>query len=74
MPQFIPHGISMYTFGPILVLIHSTESLVWFVLLILATKPLARWLKRSDIIQALDRLTGSILIFFGAKLIFERRS
>ena len=71
MPQFIPPHADLASFGVWMGLIHSLEGLLWFSILVVATQPLARWLKQPRVIQGLDRLTGSILILFGAKLALE---
>ncbi len=71
MPQFIPPHADLASFGVWMGLIHSLEGLLWFSVLVIATQPLARWLKQPRVIQGLDRLTGGILILFGAKLALE---
>lgn len=71
MPQFIPPHTDLASIGVWMGLIHAMEGLLWFSLLVIATQPLARWLKQPRVVQGLDRLTGGILILFGAKLALE---
>lgn len=71
MPQFLPANANVPVLGTGMGLIHASEGLLWCVLLILATRPLSRWLRSPQVTQTLDRLTGSLLIGFGAKLALE---
>jgi len=45
----------------------------WFVLLVAATRPLARWLSRPAVTRGLDRVTGAVFIAFGLRLALEKR-
>jgi len=73
LPQFIPQGHSLvgWTFG--LVSIHVLISLVWSLILIGATQPLAGVLRREKVIQWMDRTTGLIFVLFAARLAFSKR-
>jgi threonine/homoserine/homoserine lactone efflux protein len=73
LPQFVPDGVSAGPFMAGLAAIHIAEGAVWFALLILATRPLARWLARPHVLQKLDRLTGVILIGLGIRLTLDQR-
>ena len=73
LPQFIPAGTSVPAFTLLLAAIHSGLGLLWFLLLIGATRPLARALRSAGVVRTLDRLTGGVLIFFGLKLAFGRQ-
>jgi threonine/homoserine/homoserine lactone efflux protein len=73
LPQFVPAGASVPATTLLLAAIHAGLGLLWFLLLIGATRPLARILRDSRIVRALDRLTGGVLIFFGLKLAFSRQ-
>ena len=44
-------------------------SLLWFVLLIAAARPLQRWLVRPRVQTALDRITGGVFVAFGLRLV-----
>jgi threonine/homoserine/homoserine lactone efflux protein len=73
LPQFVPAGADVPATTLLLAVIHSGLGLLWFLLLIGATRPLARALRRPGLVRALDRLTGGVLIFFGLKLAFGRQ-
>jgi threonine/homoserine/homoserine lactone efflux protein len=73
LPQFIPAGASVPLTTLALAAIHAALGLIWFLLLIGATRPLARALRSRRIVATLDRLTGGVLIFFGLKLAFGRQ-
>ena len=72
LPQFIPAGASVPATTLLLAGIHAALGLIWFLLLIGATRPLARALRRPGIVRTLDRLTGGVLVYFGLKLAFSR--
>ncbi len=71
MPQFLPVNSNVPIMGTGMGLIHAAECLLWFSLLILATRPLSRWLQKPQFTKAMDRLTGSLLLGFGMKLALE---
>jgi threonine/homoserine/homoserine lactone efflux protein len=73
LPQFVPDGVSAGPFMAGLAVIHIAEGALWFAFLVLATRPLARWLARPHVLQILDRVTGVIMIGLGARLTFDRR-
>jgi threonine/homoserine/homoserine lactone efflux protein len=68
LPQFIPAGISVAPFTLLLGAIHGLLSLLWFLALIAATRPLSEPLRRTTIVRWLDRATGGVFIAFGARL------
>jgi threonine/homoserine/homoserine lactone efflux protein len=72
LPQFIPSGSSVPATTLLLAAIHAALGLLWFLLLIAATRPLARAMRRPALVRALDRLTGGVLIFFGLRLALSR--
>jgi RhtB (resistance to homoserine/threonine) family protein len=72
LPQFIPAGSNVPVLTIVLAAIHSALGLIWFVLLILATRPIAAALRRPRVIRTLDRVTGGIFLLFGAKLALSR--
>jgi threonine/homoserine/homoserine lactone efflux protein len=73
LPQFIPAGVGVIRFSMLLAAIHATEGILWFCLLILATRPLSRWLRRPPVAQTLGRATGTVLVGFGLGLVFDNR-
>ena len=73
LPQFIPAGAAVAPTTLLLAAIHSALGLLWFLLLIGATRPLAGILRRPGLVRGLDRVTGLVLIFFGLRLAFSRQ-
>lgn len=73
LPQFIPQGqpLIAWTFG--LVSIHVLLGLIWSMVLIGATQPLAGVLRREKVIKWMDRTTGMIFVLFAARLAFSKR-
>jgi threonine/homoserine/homoserine lactone efflux protein len=73
LPQFIPQGqpLVAWTFG--LVSIHVLLGLLWAMLLIGATRPLAGLLRRDKVIQWMDRATGLVFVLFAARLALGKR-
>ena len=72
LPQFIPAGVPVVGFSVLLAGIHAAMGLFWFATLILATRPLARWLRRPMVTRSLDALTGLALMLFGLRLALSR--
>jgi threonine/homoserine/homoserine lactone efflux protein len=68
LPQFIPSGVNVVGFSVLLALIHDVEGILWFAALTFATQPLARWIRRPKTLSLLNRVTGGVFIFFGARL------
>ncbi|MFJ4145684.1 LysE family translocator [Pseudomonas sp. NPDC089734] len=73
LPQFIPQGqpLIAWTFG--LVSIHVVIGLIWSIVLIGATRPLAGVLRRESVIKWMDRTTGLIFVLFAARLALSKR-
>jgi len=69
LPQFVPAGADVAAYSFFLACIHVLLTLVWFGLLIAATAPLNRFLRRPAAVKTLDRLTGAVFIAFGLKLV-----
>ena len=74
LPQFIPSHVNIVGFSVLLALIHDIEGILWFAALIFATRPLAHWLRRPKTLTMLNRVTGGVFIFFGARLALERKA
>ena len=72
LPQFIPAGANVGSTTLLLAAVHAALGLLWFALLIAATRPLARALRNPGVVRGLDRATGAVLIFFGLRLAFSR--
>lgn len=73
LPQFVPTGADPARFGALLAGIHVVMGLIWAALLIAATVPLSRLLRRPTMVRALDRITGGVFIAFGLRLVLDRR-
>lgn len=73
LPQFIPAGADVLRFSLLLATVHAIVGMLWFVLLVAATRPLARWLSRPAVTRGLDRVTGAVFIAFGLRLALEKR-
>jgi threonine/homoserine/homoserine lactone efflux protein len=73
LPQFVPDGAPAPAYLMLLALIHAAMGALWFLLLILLTTPIARFLRRPLVIRAIDRATGGLFIGFAALLAFDER-
>jgi threonine/homoserine/homoserine lactone efflux protein len=73
LPQFVPAGSNVAVFSFALACIHVTLGTAWFAVLIAATVPLNRQMRRPSVIRMLDRLTGGVFIGFGVKLALSSR-
>jgi threonine/homoserine/homoserine lactone efflux protein len=73
LPQFLPHGVAAAPFMLGLTGIHMVLGVLWLGLLITATQPIARVLKRAAVVRWLDRVTGGVFVAFGVRLAFDRR-
>jgi threonine/homoserine/homoserine lactone efflux protein len=73
LPQFTPAGVAPTPFIILLAAIHAVLGLIWFAILIGATRPLKAWLQRRAVVRWLDRITGGVFLAFGLRLAFERR-
>jgi threonine/homoserine/homoserine lactone efflux protein len=71
LPQFIPSGVSVVPYTLLLGAIHALLGAIWFLCLILATRPLSAFLRRASVVRILDRATGGIFVAFGASLALE---
>ncbi len=71
LPQFLPPGISPGAFGALLAGIHGAMGLAWFAALTLATRPLARLLRKPAVSRGLDGALGAAMVGFGLRLVLE---
>ena len=72
LPQFIPAGANVTGTSIAYAGIHAMEGVLWFAALILATRPLASWLRRERVQRNLDRATGAVFLAAGARLALDR--
>jgi len=73
LPQFVPAGVSAGPWMLLLAVMHVVFGLIWFAVLIAATLPLSRVLRRPTVVRWIDRIAGGVLIGFGARLALSRR-
>ena len=73
LPQFVPRGSDTVTFSMLLAVIHAAMGVAWFVLIVLATRSMARVLNQPAVKRTMDGVTGMVMIAFGARLLLERR-
>jgi threonine/homoserine/homoserine lactone efflux protein len=73
LPQFLPSHVPAGPFIFLLAALHALMGVLWFGLLIIATRPIARTLKRPAVVRRLDRLTGIVFVSFGVKLALARQ-
>ncbi|HVY90345.1 MAG TPA: LysE family translocator [Hyphomonadaceae bacterium] len=74
LPQFVPAGVNTIAFSMLLAAIHAIMGIAWFALLILATRGVAKLLDRPVVKRAMDSVTGTVMMLFGAVLLLERRT
>ena len=72
LPQFIAQGVPAGPFLFLLAAIHGALGLAWFGLLIAATQPIAKTLRRPRVVTWLDRVTGGVFVAFAARLALEK--
>jgi len=72
LPLFIPAGVSVVGFSLLLAGIHVLEAVLWFALIIAAVRPLSLWLRRERVATTMDRVTGTVFVGFGLRLLFDR--
>jgi threonine/homoserine/homoserine lactone efflux protein len=73
LPQFLPAHVPAGAFIFLLATLHAAMGLAWFALLIVATRPIARALRKPAVIRRLDRMTGVVFLSFGVKLALVRQ-
>lgn len=73
LPQFIPYGAAVSLWTLALAAVHVALGLLWFGLLIGASRPMLRLLRRPRVVTALDRATGVLFVGFGLRLALAAR-
>ncbi|RLY94004.1 hypothetical protein EAE32_01820 [Kocuria tytonicola] len=71
IPQFLPEGVSPLLMGALLAGVHGALTMAWFALIILGGGYARRWLADPRALRIIDRITGTVLIGFGAKLMVD---
>jgi threonine/homoserine/homoserine lactone efflux protein len=72
LPLFIPTGASVVGFSMLLAGIHAAEAILWFAVLIASVRPLSIWLRSRRVAKTFDRVTGTVFVGFGLRLLFDR--
>jgi len=73
LPQFVPDAVAVGPYILLLGAIHALLGLLWFSVLIAATRPIAGFLRTPAVVRTCDRLTGAVFIAFGAALALNAR-
>jgi threonine/homoserine/homoserine lactone efflux protein len=71
LPGFVPHGYDVGLVTILLGAIFIAETALYFAVLLTASKPVTRWLRNPRIQRRIDRVTGVVLVGFGARLALE---
>jgi len=73
IPQFVPAGTSPLAMGALLAGVHCVLGLTWFAAIIFGSSVIGPRLRTPQFVRWIDRITGGVLIGFGAKLAFDTR-
>ena len=73
IPQFIPAGASPLGMGILLAGVHAVLGMLWLSLILFGATVARRWLARPRALRVIDRIAGTVLIGFGAKLALGAR-
>jgi threonine/homoserine/homoserine lactone efflux protein len=73
IPQFVPHGVSPLAMGVLLASVHCVLGMIWFSGIIFGASAVAPRLRSTRFLRWIDRVTGGVLIVFGAKLAISAR-
>ncbi|WP_298037298.1 LysE family translocator [uncultured Microbacterium sp.] len=73
IPHFIPPDAAPLAMGLLLALVHDALGMIWFALIIFGAVWARKWLASARSLRIIDRIAGSVLIGFGAKLALEQR-
>ncbi|MUL77005.1 LysE family translocator [Mycobacterium sp. CBMA226] len=68
IPQFLPANAPHVAMGLLLAMVHDAEGMLWFTAIIMAADRARNILSRSSVRRGIDRFTGSLLLFFGARI------
>ncbi|HUR52277.1 MAG TPA: LysE family translocator [Mycobacteriales bacterium] len=73
LPQFVPSGTPVLPASLLLAGIHALEGVLWFALLATATARLRVVLSRARVRRVVQRVTATVLVGFGVRLVLETR-
>ena len=68
LPGFVPHGYSVPWMSLVLGAIFVILTGAYFVVLLLASRSVTRWLTESRLRRRIDRCAGVVLIGFGLRV------
>lgn len=69
LPQFMVADVPAGPYIFALAGIHVGLSVLWFLVLIAASRHLQRWLSQPRVQKVMDRVTGGVFVLFGLKLV-----
>jgi threonine/homoserine/homoserine lactone efflux protein len=72
LPQFIPSGAPVLPVSLLLAGIHAVEGIIWLGLVAVVVSRVGAVMRRASVRRALERVTGVVLIGFGARVALER--
>jgi len=72
LPQFIPAGTTVLGVSVLLASVHFVEGVLWLSLMTLAVHHASRLLRRASVRRTMERITGLVLLGFGARVALER--
>jgi len=72
LPQFIPSGAPVLPLSLLLAGIHAVEGILWLGLVAVVVSRVGAVMRRASVRRALERVTGVVLIGFGARVALER--
>jgi RhtB (resistance to homoserine/threonine) family protein len=73
LPQFVPEGTPVLPASLLLAGIHAVEGVLWFALIATATNRLRLLLAKERVRRVLSRITATVLVGFGVRLVLESR-
>jgi threonine/homoserine/homoserine lactone efflux protein len=73
LPQFVPQGVPAAPWMFMLAGLHDVLGLIWFAIIIGATRPVSGLLQKAHVVRWLDRITGGVFLGFGVRLALARR-
>jgi threonine/homoserine/homoserine lactone efflux protein len=72
LPQFIPAHAPVLGVSMLLASIHAVEGIAWLALVTVVVSRVGAVMRREPVRRALERVTGAVLIGFGARVALER--
>lgn len=74
IPQFVPTGVQPLVMGVLLALVHCVLGMTWSTMWVIGGSALGPRLRSATFVRWIDRITGGVLIAFGARLAFAARA